>query len=200
MPERRSHELGAGSPWSSSFATAGWYPAVIAVLAWNGDDWVRVGQALVALGVALFLRFALRHPPVAHEPVDRVTSLLERLDASPATGLPISLRGRVLGRGVPSYVLSPDLVVQDESGFVTALYRQPLPFARSVFALAKAERFLGQEVLVHGWYRRDPGPLLDLRTIVAADGTRTRSWQWAADFVMSVVIVLVGFAVLCFAG
>ncbi len=41
----------------------GWLlPAVIAVLAWATDDWVRVGQALVAMGVALF---ALRAPSSA---------------------------------------------------------------------------------------------------------------------------------------
>ncbi len=74
---------------------------------------------------------------MGHQPVDRVTSLLERLDASPAFGLPVSVRGRVLGRGAPGYVLSPDLVVQDESGFVPVLYHQPLPLVRSVFALVK---------------------------------------------------------------
>jgi Zn-dependent protease with chaperone function len=177
-----------------------WVPVVVALLAWASDDWVRLGQALIAAGVLLFVRYALRHAPFSHEPVDRVTSLLSRLDASPARGLPVSLRGRVLGRGMPGYVLSPDLVVQDDSGFVTVLYSQPLPFARAWFGLVKAERYVGQEVLVTGWYRREPGPLLELRSIVAADGTRTRSWQWMFNFTMAVVLTLIGFAVLALAG
>ncbi len=52
---------------------------------------------------------------------------------------------------------------------------------------------------MRGWYRREPGPLLELRTVVAADGTRSRSWQWMANFAIAVLLVLVGFAVLGFA-
>ena len=70
-------------------------------------------------------------------PVDEVTSLLERLDASPVAGIGVNVKGKIIGRGMPGYVLSPDLVVQDESGFVPILYRQPIPFARALFALLK---------------------------------------------------------------
>lgn len=155
----------------------------LALVSWGLHDYSRLGQSLLVVGSVGFILAVLRHPPVPHQPVDRVASLLDRLDASPVTGIPVSLRGRIVGRGFPGFVLSPDLVVADESGFVPVLYRQPLPFARAFFALVRANTFAQQEVLVRGWYRRAPSPVLELRDIVAADGARSRSWQWVAQFV-----------------
>ena len=108
-------------------------------------------------------------------PQPRVTALLTRLDASPATGLAVELRGQVIGRATPGYVLSPDLVVQDESGFVPISYGQPWPFARSVFGLLRVPDLLDQEVVVRGWYRRNPAPVLELRELVPAEGRRARA-------------------------
>jgi hypothetical protein len=93
---------------------------------------------------------------------------------------------------MPGYVLSPDLVVQDSSGFVPVMYRQPLPFARALFALLRAGRYREQEVVIRGWYRRGPGPNLELRDITAADGSTSRSWQWAATYLISAALLLCG--------
>ena len=153
------------------------------------------GWCLLAGGGLLLVKALLRHPPAHHEPVDRVTTLLGRLDASPVSGLAVSLRGRIIGRATPGYVLSPDLVLQDQSGFVPLLYRQPIPFSRALFALLKAGRYAEQEVLARGWYRRSPTPVVELRDISAADGTRTRSWQWAFDYLLGLGVGLVGLLV-----
>jgi hypothetical protein len=96
---------------------------------------------------------------------------------------------------MPGYVLSPDLVLQDGSGFVPLLYRQPIPFSRALFALLKAGRYAEQEVLARGWYRRSPTPVVELRDISAADGTRTRSWQWAFDYLLALGVGLAGLLV-----
>ncbi|MGH9125601.1 MAG: M48 family metalloprotease [Acidimicrobiales bacterium] len=165
---------------------------IVAVLAEEVHDWRVVAWSLLAGGLAMVARTMYRDPLTAPEPVDRVTSLLTRLDASPIRGLPVSVRGRVIGRGTPGYVLSPDLVVQDQSGFVPVLYRQPFPGARSFFATLRAGRYADQEVLVHGWYRRGPAPVLELRDITAADGTTSRSRQWVAAYLLSVAILLPG--------
>ncbi|HEX2063943.1 MAG TPA: hypothetical protein VHE80_05945, partial [Acidimicrobiales bacterium] len=153
-----------------------------------------VGVALAGAGILLFVKQQLRYPG-AFTPVAEVTALLERLDASPVAGLGVEVKGRILGRGMPGYVLSPDLVVQDGSGFVPLLYRQPLPLVASLFALFRAERYLGQEVVARGWYRRAPGPVVELREVVAGDGTRSRSWLWAARYAGSVLLVVVGLVV-----
>ena len=165
---------------------------VTAALAEQVHAWPIMSWTLLVGGAAMLARTAYRDPLVSHEPVDRVASLLARLDASPIAGIAVSLRGRVIGRGMPGYVLSPDLVVQDDSGFVPVLYRQPVPFARSFFALLRAGRYADQEVLVRGWYRRGPSPMLELRDITAADGDLARSRQWVATYLMSAAALVAG--------
>src|SRR2546421_3074525 len=150
---------------------AGTAALLAAVLAYYGARSApAAGWCLLAAGFLFAVKALLRHPPAHHEPVDRLTSLLGRLDASPITGLAVSLRGRIIGRGTPGYVLSPDLVIQDASGFVPLLYRQPIPFSRALFGLLRAGSYRDQEVLARGWYRRSPTPFVELRGIVAADG------------------------------
>ncbi|MDQ3896766.1 MAG: M48 family metalloprotease, partial [Actinomycetota bacterium] len=154
-----------------------------------------MGLAVAVAGLLFFLKQNVRYPG-DHQSVDEVAGLLERLDAGPVTGIGVTVKGQIVGRGMPGYVLSPDLVVADSSGFVPLLYRQPIPFAAGVFALFRAEAFMGQEVVARGWYRRAPGPVIELREVRAADGRRARGWEWAARYAASVLLVVVGVALM----
>jgi len=154
-----------------------------------------IGLALALAGVLLFVKQTVRYPS-GSQPVDEVASLLERLDAGPVGGIAVDVRGQIIGRGFPGYVLSADLVVQDASGFVPLLYRQPVPFMAALFALFKADKYMGQEVVARGWYRRMPGPVIELREVWASDGTRSRSWEWMARFIVSGLVLLAGVVVM----
>ncbi len=154
---------------------------------------ISIGIAFVAGGGLLLYKQTVRYP-THFEPVDEITSLLERLDASPMSGIGVSVRGRIIGRGMPGYVLSPDLVVQDETGFVPLTYRQPVPLLATLFGLFRAERFIGQEVVARGWYRRGPGPMIELRDVQAVRG-RARTWWWAAAYTVSVLFIVFGVVV-----
>jgi Zn-dependent protease with chaperone function len=154
-----------------------------------------VGVALVVAGALLFVKQNMRYPG-GFTPVPEVAGLLERLDASPVAGLPVEVRGQVIGRGFPGYLLSPDLVVQDSSGFVPLAYAQPVPFARAWFGLTRVKDFMGHDVVARGWYRRRPGPVVELREVSTDDGRRARSWEWLARYVGSAVVVVAGVVVL----
>jgi len=174
-------------PIEVAVMVAPWGVLLLSLAALDGMD---LGLGLVAAGVLFFVKQLVRYP-TDFRPVDRCTSLLTRMDASPMQGIPVSLRGRIVGRGIPGYVLSADLCVQDASGFLTLLYRQPLPFWGGLFALFKAERFMGQEVAVRGWYRRGPGPYLEIRDVVAT-GVRTKCFEWVVRYVAAGVLMLIG--------
>jgi hypothetical protein len=62
----------------------------------------------------------------------------------------------------------------------------------TAFGLLRAEKFIGQEVVARGWYRRMPGPVVELRDVKAADGRIARSWRWRMRFVGSVLLALAG--------
>ena len=157
---------------------------------------VSIGLGLAIAGVLFFVKQQVRYP-TRFSQVDEVTSLLERLDASPVAGIGVEVRGQIIGRGFPGYVLSPDLVVQDSSGFVPLLYRQPVPFMAALFALFRAPAWFGQDVVARGWYRRMPGPVIELRQVTAADGSRrSRSFQWVARYAASALVLFAGIIVM----
>ena len=165
---------------------------VVGAVAWGSDNWLLMAQAATVGGAALFVRTAFGRPLGPSRQTSRVTELLTRLDASPVTGLPVELRGRVVGRGTPGYVLSPDVVVQDESGFVPVLYQQPWPFARSIFGLLRVPELMDTDVVVRGWYRRGPAPVLELRELVPAGGRRIRGFQWVVAYASGLLIAAAG--------
>jgi Zn-dependent protease with chaperone function len=172
---------------------AGWIALVLAiVVAKTGGGVQLAGELVLAAGVVLTVRAMMRTPTADFAPVARITSLLDRLDASPVTGIAVSIRGRVIGRDTPGYVLSPDLVVQDDSGYVPIVYSNSIPFARSIFALLGAGHFADQEVVVRGWYRRDTGPYVELRDVRAANGDKARGNQYLFNYLLGLACAAVG--------
>jgi Zn-dependent protease with chaperone function len=153
---------------------------------------VAVGFALSAAGILFIVKQQLRYP-AGRQPVNEVASLLERVDAGPMGGIPVEVKGRIIGRGFPGYRLSPDLVLEDPSGFVPLVYRQPvLPFLATLFGLLRAEKFIGQEVIARGWYRRTPGPSIELERLFAGDGRVARSFTAPARYAGSAVLIVAG--------
>jgi hypothetical protein len=145
-------------------------------------------------GALFFAKQAVRYPN-GRELVTDLASLLERLDAGPIRGVPVEVCGRIIGRDSPGYALSPDLVVQDRSGFVALRYRQPIPSARALFGLFRVPDFLGCEVVARGWYHRLPAPVIELRDVRTTDAARSaRCVMWRVKFGMAIAMVLGGLA------
>jgi len=152
---------------------------------------IAVGFALSAAGVLFFVKQHLRYPS-GHEQIDDVASLLERLDAGPMAGIAVDVKGKIIGRGFPGYRLSPDLVLEDQSGFVPLVYRQPLPFLATLFGLLRAQKFIGQEVVARGWYRRTPGPAIELEKVFAGNGNEARCFTSYVRYAGSGALILIG--------
>ncbi len=87
-------------------------------------------------------------------------------------------------------------MLQDESGFITLDYRQPLGTLEFLFGLFRAEKFIGQQVTVEGWYRRYPRPYLELWKLHSPDGTTQTSHNWAVTFWGSLALTVIGIVVL----
>jgi Zn-dependent protease with chaperone function len=173
-----------------------WAALVTAVvLLLNAPATWEVGLLLVGAGVAFAIEQCRRYPFPARG-VEQVTSLLQRMDASPVRGIAVEARGRIVGRDTPGYLFASDVVLQDDSGVVALDYRQPVPFADALFGFAKAKSFVGEDVVVRGWYRRTPEPVIELRDLRTADGRKVRPYLWLARFFAAGPIVVAGLAVM----
>jgi hypothetical protein len=194
----RATRMSLRARWARELAVAvGPWVLLIAMVALGvfTQSTVAIGLALIVAGGGLLLKQLWRYPLHGHQPVEEITSLLEHLEAGPVTGIPVEVRGQIIGRGMPGYVLSPDMVIQDESGFVPLLYRQPIPFARAWFGLAKVSGFLGNQVVARGWYRRSPGPVIELRDLQSSLGQSVKTRWYPVAYALSGLLLAAGILV-----
>lgn len=68
-------------------------------------------------------------------PQMKISTLLSRVKVSGVRPIPVTVTGKVIGRGVPGYMFSEDIVLEDESGIMFLDYRQPLSIIEFFFAL-----------------------------------------------------------------
>lgn len=113
-----------------------------------------------------------------------VSALLKRVKVSKVRGVPATIEGTVIGRGVPGYIFSEDLVLQDQTGFIFIDYEQPLAVFELLFAITKGPRLIDQKVMVEGWYRRGPVPFFEVRRIHHREGVST-CWTLEAKYVLA---------------
>jgi Zn-dependent protease with chaperone function len=194
----QSTRMSLRSTWARELVVAYGPWALLLVMLFFGvftHSAVAIGAALALAGAGLFVKQLLRYPAHGDTQVPEITSLLGRLDAGPVGAIPVEVRGWIVGRGTPGYLLSPDLVVQDWSGFVPLLWRQPIPFAREWFGLTKVREYLGQQVVARGWYRRTPGPVIEVREVRADGGPATKTWWWSVCYAASAGLLATGLIV-----
>ncbi|MCX5795975.1 MAG: M48 family metalloprotease [Elusimicrobia bacterium] len=120
-----------------------------------------------------------------------VSAVLKKVKVSGVRGVPAALQGRVIGRGVPGFIVSEDLVLQDKTGFILLDYRQPLAVFQWIFAIGRVPGLIGQELSVKGWYRRAPVPYLELRSFVC-DGKESTCYSLEGQYVFAFLALAAG--------
>jgi hypothetical protein len=120
--------------------------------------------AVIAFGVGYLGKTYFSYPFTGFSQFT-VSSLLKRIKVSGVRGIPVTVTGTVIGRGIPGYVFSKDLVIQDDTGLIFLDYEQPAAIFNLWFAIARSKNYVGQKVTVSGWYRRAPMPNIEIYTI-----------------------------------
>ncbi len=130
-----------------------------------------VGLALVGWGVGWLAKIAYSYPRAgAHEGIRPLSGLVGEVNVSHVSPVRCVVEGEIVGRGVPGLFFSDDLVLRDDTGFMTIQYRQPFNVLEFLFGWLKAGRYLGRRARVHGWYRRAPGPYIEIDRVEMVDG------------------------------
>lgn len=155
----------------------------------DGRMWAAAAAAW-ALGNLGRLWFSYR---TGFYPEMNVTALLKKVKVSNVRGVPASLSGKIIGRGVPGYIISEDLVLQDQTGFIFLDYRQPLAIFQWIFALRRAPALIDRDVAVAGWYRRGPVPYLELRSLTC-DGLTSTCWALEGKIFLTALVLAAGAA------
>ncbi len=130
---------------------------------------------LLSLGWWLKRRFSYRHK---FEQQQTVEGLIEKIKVSRVRSVPCTIKGKIIGRGVPGLFYSEDLVLQDATGFMVLDYRQPIRLLEFLFGWIKAEKLIGQQGEAYGWYRRAPRPYFEMRRLKLENGEVVTSYLY----------------------
>ncbi len=137
----------------------------------------------------IYLRF-YRYPPGYRDA--KVQELLRDPKASPVRGMPVRLRGRVIGRGQPGLFFSEDLKIDDGTGLLLIDYRsvfRMLDFLMGIFA---TQKFVGAEVTIEGWYRRPVVPMLELRRLQGPGGLSRSVYRPYLEMAFAGIVMALG--------
>ncbi len=149
---------------------------------------------MIMVGIAYLLKITFSYKFSAF-PEMSVSALLKKVKVSGIRPIPCTLRGTIIGRGVPGLIWSEDFVFQDETGILFLDYRQPLAIWNFLFGLLRAKHYVGQEVRIRGWYRRAPVPFVELKTLETARGA-SECYVFHVKLVWGSLVTLLGIVLL----
>jgi hypothetical protein len=122
-----------------------------------------------------------------------IEQLLQDVEVSEMRPRAVRLEGKILGFGVPGAFWCPDLVLQEDGSLLYVWYRQSIPFARLIFALSSADRYIGQRVVIEGWFRRGLRPYLEISCLMGEDGKPRRAYSRWVQYGAAAVVAMGGF-------
>ncbi len=179
-------------PWILGIA------GLAAALAQGSQPLAVLGLAVMGLGAGSLVSTLYRYRGGVF-PKSSVAGLLKHVKVSGVTPVAATIRGRIIGRGIPGLVWSEDIVLQDATGYLFCDYRQPLGIIEFLFGLFRTKGIIGRDVTATGWYRRAPTPFLELRSFSYTDGGEVKThncYAMHAKLVFEAVLVAGGFVLL----
>jgi heat shock protein HtpX len=150
-----------------------------------------LGVLVLIVSAAWWLkrRFSYRH---TFDDQREINSLIGEVKVSRIRSIPCTIRGKIIGRGVPGLFYSEDLVLQDDTGFIILDYRQPIRLLEFIFGWVKAEKLIGLRGEAVGWYRRAPKPYFEMRHLTLENGERVTSYVYPVTQFFVYVGILIG--------
>lgn len=158
------------------------------------DIFLMLGLTLAWAGLFGFIYFRFyRHPLTFRDA--RVKDLLGNPKASPVRGIPVKLRGIVIGRGIPGLFFSEDLKIDDGTGLLLIDYKsiaRLIDFFQGAF---RTQRWVGTEVVIEGWYRRPVVPMLELLRMEGG-GMERKVWRPYIKMGIALFLMVIGLLLL----
>jgi Zn-dependent protease with chaperone function/Zn-finger nucleic acid-binding protein len=149
-----------------------------------------LGFMLMLAGLSYIGRTIFSYPSDEF-PDHSVASCLKHVKVSGIRGVPVSIDGKLIGKGVPGLIWSEDFVLQDETGIMFLDYRQPLRIWEFLFGLLRNSEYQDRQVRVKGWYRRSPVPYIELKEMHVGGGTET-SYVYHVKIAVGMLVALFG--------
>lgn len=101
-----------------------------------------------------------------------VKDLIGEVKVSGITSIPCIVKGEIVARSNLFFYFSDDFVIKDGMGIMYLDYGQSLWSTKSLFNLLKGKKYINQEVIIKGWYRRSPVPYIEIYNLTTNDKSK----------------------------
>jgi len=150
-----------------------------------------VGGAVLGFALGSLINVNYRMTEEESKP-SKIIDEIRNPYASPMRGRPVVFDGKIVGRGVPGFVFSEDMMFQDSSGIIYLNYNSILGFLGNMFfAIGKVKQLLGQSAKADGWFFRGIAQSITLKKLHHAGGTIT-SHPKAWSIIINILLSLLG--------
>jgi hypothetical protein len=72
------------------------------------------------------------------------------------------------------------------------LYRQSIPFARFMFGVSEAESYIGQDVVIEGWFRRGLAPYVEMSKLTGEYDSIHRTYSRWIQILVALAAMAIG--------
>ncbi len=163
--------------------------AIIGVSVATGNSfYIKMGISLLGAAYLAVIYFSYNF---SYFPEMNIASLLKKVKVSRIRPVPCTVKGTIVGRGVPGLIWSEDFVLQDDTGIIFLDYQQPLGIWNFFFGLLRAKRYIGEEVKITGWYRRAPVPYIEIKTLETKDG-KSNCYVFNVKMITAIILIAGG--------
>ncbi|MFX1340331.1 MAG: hypothetical protein ACFFDK_17105, partial [Promethearchaeota archaeon] len=149
-----------------------------------------LGFGLMVLAFGLFVKTKFKYKNGFR--LFNIDRLLGHINVSSVRPVPAIIEGQIVGRGIPGFILSEDLYLQDKTGLLYLDYHFGLGLMDLIFAITKSKKLIGQRVRVKGWYRRSIIPFFQIKTLETEDGKIHRNYADNVNVIWSILFFLIG--------
>lgn len=150
-----------------------------------------VGVYILLLAFAQLVRVVHMFPN--GDALAKPTTMLELMSdlyASPAKGTAVNVEGQLVGRGVPGFAFSEDVMLQDSTGLMYLDYQSGIPLIGNIlFAWKKVQLLLGKNTRAQGWFFRSNAQYIALANL-EVEGKVFKSYNRFWNYVWVVLIAV----------
>ncbi len=145
--------------------------AGVGVSAALGNPLVALSGALLGLAIGILLHAFVMYPKIQQPSETNILTLMSDAYASPLRGKPVKLTGQVIGKGEAGGRINEDFQFKDKTGMVYLDYSSRFgALGNFFFGWRQSEKYVGQPVLLTGWFRRGLAAKVDLNEMECDQG------------------------------
>jgi Zn-dependent protease with chaperone function len=146
---------------------------------------------IIAAGLGLLIGAFYKYPGGQFAKAT-VGQLMSQVYATPVRGTPTQLDGQLVGRGVPGFVLSESMMLQDKTGLMYLNYSSGIPLIGDIyFAWKKVSKLLGNAASCTGWFFRGFSQSLSLYDLTVS-GQTYHSREKILSVLGAVIVMIIG--------